>query len=82
MAEDEWKMLLHQTSQTQQKYASAHHKSLDHAAKLVQEMEIVLSVSSTELVVLAAKKPFLPFPKECSSVHQDYRCHHLLSDEQ
>lgn len=60
MAEDEWKVLLHQTSQTQQKYASAHHKSLDHAAKLVQEMEIVLSVSSTELVALAAKKHSYP----------------------
>lgn len=34
-AEDEWKALLHQTSQPQQKYAGAHHTNLDHAVKLV-----------------------------------------------
>lgn len=35
MAEDEWKALLHPTSQTQQKYAGAHHMNLDYAVKLV-----------------------------------------------
>lgn len=45
-----------------EKYAGAHHMNLGHAAKLVQEMEIVLPVSSTELVVVTGKKPCLSFP--------------------